>query len=524
MPKYDVIIVGFGPTGSVLAYLLGMQGVSTLVLEENSVVVDFPRAVHLDGETMRIFQFLNLHRQVQACSHSDMSISFLNANNQLLHYQDFKTVDQVNGWPNDFLFWQPTLDTAIRERVSALDNVDIRLGWVMKAKKTSEKFVVVEISNGNKSEAISCDFLLGCDGAKSLTRKLANISQIDLGCEEPWLVCDLIFDKKIEIDKRCYQICDPVRPVTIVPCHANHIRWEFMLDKSDELTSIANENSVRTLMAPHMKRLNPDLKPSDGTIIRASIYNFHSLIANDFRNGRVFLLGDAAHQMPPFLGQGMCAGIRDAFNLSWKLGGVIRGNWDHRVLDSYHSERKTHVEQVIRKVIKIGGVLQTRNRLAAVARDFMLWLGHIFPSLVSNLNFVSGWRLGDGIFYDKSEALSRYLLRQPTITLPSGELVKLDSLLGKGFSIIGFNIDPAPLVQAEDTKFLVDGFKTVEIGESGDGIDVQGVLTAWAKKQNIALAMLRPDRHIYGVCYFNKATTYQEQLPKLFLKLRGQLC
>ena len=523
MKKYQAIIIGYGPTGAVLAYLLGKQKIRTLVLEANSELINTPRAVHLDGETMRIFQSLNLHREVESCSRSDIELTFINDKDRILHQQDFSKVDQVNGWPNDFLFWQPALESAIRDRVCKLENVDVRQGWTMKSLKIAGEEVFVEAFNANNKEVFSSKYVLGCDGASSHTRKILDINQNNLGSEEPWLVCDLLLPKDIEVNNMAYQVCNPSRPLTIVPCNSNHIRWEFMLKHDDNLSTIANDNSVRALMSPHIKRLNKNLGTKDGVIIRSNVYKFHSLVAKYFNKERVFLLGDAAHQMPPFLGQGMCAGIRDAYNLSWKLGGVLNYGWNESILNSYESERKPHVTEVIKKAIKIGDVLQTKNRFAAFMRDIILKLGRIFPFFIANLNFVSGWRLGDGIFFNDKNNLNRYLIRQSTIRLKSGKEKKLDSLLGRNFSIVCFDIDPSELLSLEITNYFQSKLNYVIIGKNGHGYDVDGYLSSWAKKYSIGVVILRPDKQIYSICYRNTELSYKEQFVIQLKNLKYQL-
>lgn len=525
MKSYDVAIIGYGPTGAMMAYLLGKQGISTLVVEPNVSVYEIPRAVHYDGEVMRIFQSQGLHEKLKDSSREPGFISFFNGFNWKLFHQDLSDSDRVHHWSNNTFFSQPKLEAHLRENVDACDSVDQLLGWHLEELHEDSTGVTLKITDigGENSQDCRCTYLLGCDGASSSTRELGGFSLQDLNCDEPWLVCDLILDKSIEIKDRAYQICDPARPASVIPCEPGHIRWEFMLNDTDDHAIIENEDNVRSLMAPHIGRLNSQLSEHDGTLIRAKIYRFHALLADQFKRGRIFLLGDAAHQMPPFLGQGLCAGIRDAYNLSWKLTGVIKGQWNAKILDSYHTERYGHVEEVIKLAITHGEIIQTRNPVKALARDLFLMLGRLFPVLVSSIKFGLQWRLGEGFFAQDPRSLHRYMLRQSMITLSNGDCVLLDSLLDNAFSVVGFNIDPGPLLSQHNTDFLQAPVASLNLGDQGQGIDREGLLQHWAEDNNVALALLRPDRQIYGLCYTDSSESLKDQLGKLIDQLKIQL-
>ena len=525
MKSYDVAIIGYGPTGAMMAYLLGKQGISTLVIEPNVSVYQIPRAVHYDGEVMRIFQSQGLHEKLKNSTRHPGFITFFNGFDWKLFHQDLSKSDRVHHWPNSTFFSQPKLEAHLRENVDTCDSVDQLLGWQLEELHEDSTGVTLKITdiNGEQSRDYRCSYLLGCDGASSTTRELAGFTLKDLDCNEPWLVCDLMLDKSIEIKDRAYQICDPARPTSIIPCEPGHIRWEFMLNATDDPDIIEDEDNVRSLMAPHIGRLNSQLSERDGKLVRAKIYRFHALLADQFKRGRIFLLGDAAHQMPPFLGQGLCAGIRDAYNLSWKLTGVISEQWDASILDSYHTERYAHVEEVIKLAITHGDIIQTRNPVKALARDLFLMLGRLFPVFVSSIKFGLQWRLGEGFYAQDHRSLHRYMLRQSVITLNNGDSVLLDTLLGNSFTVVGFNTDPAPLINRQNTDFLKESLSSFALGESGQGLDKEGLLQGWADDNKVALALLRPDRQIYGLCYKDSSETVKDQLSKLIDQLKSQL-
>tara|TARA_B110000037_G_scaffold216269_1_gene274985 strand:- start:1753 stop:3333 length:1581 start_codon:yes stop_codon:yes gene_type:complete len=525
MKSYDVAIIGYGPTGAMMASLLGKQGINTLLVEPNLDICEIPRAVHYDGEVTRIFQSQGLHQTIKEASREPGFISFLNGFNWTLLHQDLSESDRIHYWANSTFFSQPQLEKHLRESVDNCVSVDQFLGWQLEELCEDSSGVTLKITHINdmESQHVHCSYLLGCDGASSSTRELGGFGLQDLGCDEPWLVCDLNLDKSIQIKDEVYQICDPARPTSLIPCEPGHIRWEFMLDDTDDLGDIEDEDNVRALMAPHIGRLNSQLNERDGSLIRAKVYRFHALLADRFKKGRIFLLGDAAHQMPPFLGQGLCSGIRDAYNLSWKLAGVLGAQWDVKVLDSYDSERRPHVEEVINLAITHGNIIQTRNPLKALARDLFLMLGRLIPVLVSSIKFGQQWRLGDGIFAQDSYSLDRYMLRQSMITLSNDDCVLLDSLLDNAFSVVGFNTDPGPLLSQQNTDFLQAPVASFYLGDQGQGIDREGLLTRWADDNNVALALLRPDRQIYGLCYKDSSESLKDQLDKLIDQLKNQL-
>ena len=506
-----------------------------LIVDPRSEIYDIPRAVHFDGEVMRIFQAMGLADGVSEISAPGKKISFTNGKNWKLFEQDLRVVPRHNGWFNNQFFNQPRLETCLREGVARYPNVTFRPGWAITSLDQSADEVSAQITctgtdekavETQQTELISARYLLACDGANSLVRTLLEIPQEDLDCDEPWLVCDLMLDGKEAFDRSGFQICDPARPTTLIPCEGNHIRWEFMLNADNEIEGIEEEAAVRAMMAPHLWRLSPNLASEDGELVRAKVYKFHALIADTFQRGRVFLLGDAAHQTPPFLGQGLCAGVRDAYNLCWKLAGVIQGNHPASILETYTSERRPHVNQVITTAVAHGAIIQARNPFKAAVRDCYLMLGRAFPLLVSFLKFGEGWTLGPGLFGidgapspggPLGEPLPQGRVQQrrdgqPTATLWS------DELLGSGYTLIGFNVDPASLL-AKNRDY--DGLSTLHIGPEANLQEIEGELMNWASEHAVDLALVRPDRQVFGIC--SKEADLTSQLTQLIDTLYRQV-
>ena len=532
---YDVVIAGYGPSGALVANLLGAQGYRVLVIEPELEVYQIPRAVHFDGEVMRIFQEIGLAKEIEELSGHGEMLKFINGKDWTLFQQDLSVVKRQHAWFNNLFFDQPRLETCLRNGVQRYPSVEEKLGWFVTdlGSQTCEAetfdIQITPVPHGSvdgNSEQVRTRYLLACDGASSPVRKLLKIGQEDLHCDEPWLVCDLMLKKGTQVNRTALQICDPTRPASLIPCESDHIRWEFMINPKDDIEMMEGEEYVRKLMSKHIHRLSPDIKSSDGDLIRAKVYTFHALISDRFQSGKVFLLGDAAHQMPPFLGQGMCAGMRDAYNLCWKLSGVLSGRFARRVLNTYTTERRPQVRRVIETAVAHGAIIQTRNPFKALIRDSYLILGRALPFLVGFLKFGEGWQLGQGLFFNETGAELKRPVGEP---IPQGWISRLplaasqrpvlsDCLLSDRFTVVGFDIDPEPFLIDNKTHDWID---SLFIGKKGQFIEVEGELMNWANKNEVSLAIIRPDRQVYGIC--RKGTVVSHQLSVMLDALDRQL-
>ncbi len=511
MTDYDVIISGYGPTGAAAANLLGQRGLRVLVVEPSPDIYDIPRAVHFDGEVMRIFQSLGLSDEIRAVSGTAQHLAFVNAFGWTLQSVDVTHVPQNHGWPVGNFFNQPMLERHLRDGAGRFSNVEVRLGWQLDGFTEEPDALSVRISPAQEvgsGRTVRASFLLGCDGASSPTRRECGVDLEDLDCHEPWLVCDWVLEDGVEFRRNAMQICDPRRPTTLVPCEGQHIRWEFMLMPGDDPDHLEDEATARRMMAPHVGRLSPQLSPDQGKLIRSKVYTFHSLVAREFRVGRAFLLGDAAHQTPPFLGQGLCAGIRDAFNLCWKLAGVVEGRFDPALLDTYSSERRPHALRVVRDAVRTGAIIQTTSWRKALTRDLGLLASRVVPSLAPQLGWAPRWPLGAGLWEPDSapdwESSHGHNLHQPWVETNASARVRLDTLLGDGFVLLGLGVDPKALLDEAGRRAL-DAlgarclYASLSPDRGGDLIDVDGGLAAWADEYGPArVVLLRPDRQVYG--------------------------
>ncbi|MFM7224040.1 MAG: bifunctional 3-(3-hydroxy-phenyl)propionate/3-hydroxycinnamic acid hydroxylase [Actinomycetota bacterium] len=358
---YDLLVVGFSPVGAALAGLAARAGLRVIVVDRETGLFPLPRAAHLDHEILRIFQELGCADAVRPGLRENIGMDFLSADREVL--LSFRSPGiSANGWPASVFFHQPLLDAAIRD-AAITAGAEVRLGVGVSDLVDDHDGVRVTLDDGT---VIDARFAVGCDGARSTVRRLLGTTMDDLAFEEPWLVVDLLTDGPVPgLPELALQVCDPARPHTLVPMPPPRFRFEFMLLPGEDAEAIQRPERVRELVATWVD-------PDRVEIERAAVYTFHGLIAHEWRAGRVLLAGDAAHQMPPFLGQGMCAGIRDAANLAWKLAEVIRRGAPGALLDTYQAEREPHVRAIVEAAVGFGRLICTTDPEIAAARDAQL--------------------------------------------------------------------------------------------------------------------------------------------------------
>lgn len=356
----EVLIVGLGPVGAMMAGLLGQHGVSVIVVEKEAGPYPLPRAVHFDHEIMRLFQQLGVADQVLSHARDVPDYEFRNAAGEVLMLLP-PARETPSGWGGGYMFHQPGLEAVLRERLAGLPTVEVRTGVRLERFSQGPDGVTAEISGQDGAETIRARYMVGCDGASSLVREAIGGGLFDYQFDEPWLVVDVRAGEGCTTPRLNIQLCDPGRPTTCVMSGPGRHRWEFMLLPGEDAEAMRTEESVRTLLAPW------NCGPVE--IERRAVYRFHGLVANCWRDGRVLIAGDAAHQTPPFAGQGMCAGLRDAANLAWKLAAVVQGEAGEALLDSYQTEREPHARAAIELAIGMGRVVCLLDPAAAAQRD-----------------------------------------------------------------------------------------------------------------------------------------------------------
>ena len=356
---FDVAIIGYGPAGATLANLLGQRGLSVLVLERDAQIYPLPRAIHFDGEVMRVFETAGLRPPVEHITRpGNKGMYFNNAQGETLLIRAGTDQRGPHGCATNHYFHQPELETVLREGVRRYPHVQVRTRHEVISIEDGPDFVLLQVRDleSGISGQVQARYVVGCDGARSLTRKAIGTPMIDLGLHQPWLVFDVRLKTHVPgLPDHTVQHCDPARPMTYCNVTGNRRRWEIMLMPGDDTEQLVRPENLWKLVSPWVK-------PEQADIERAVIYTFHSVIAETWRKGRLFLAGDSAHQTPPFLGQGMCAAIRDASNLAWKLEAVLRGRAHDNLLDTYGTERAPHVRAFIELAVKLGDIIQKIGR------------------------------------------------------------------------------------------------------------------------------------------------------------------
>jgi len=358
----DVAIVGFGPVGATLAHLLGMLGMRTLVLEREADIYHLPRALHFDDEVMRIFQWTGLAAQISTNTRVNPGMRFVDAEGRLLLDWPRSQAVGPQGWHASYRFHQPDLERALRGGLSGRRCVAVRSRCdVVRIEDAGDHVLLhYEDMNDGHTRCVRAGYVVGCDGARSIVRRFMDVGMEDYGFHERWLVVDVILKgAKPTLGDHSVQHCNPSRSATYVRGPGNRRRWEIAVRPGEDDRQMTTPSEVWTLLADW-------ITPEEADLERTAVYTFHSLIAERWRQGRLLIAGDAAHQTPPFMGQGMCAGIRDAANLAWKLALVRRWKASDALLDTYQSERHPHVREYVTTAVRLGGLINTCGTEAAL--------------------------------------------------------------------------------------------------------------------------------------------------------------
>ena len=362
---FGVVVVGHGPTGVIAAGLLGDRNIRTLAIDRQRDVYDKPRAIAIDHEILRLLDNIGAAERVKPYIAPFPASQHFGARGQLIRRIDMVGEPYPLGYTPSMVFTQPPVEAALRAHAAAYDSVEIELGTELVGFDQSPDHVTLHLRDDKgATRSVTADYMIACDGASSATRQALGIAFEDLVFDEPWLVVDLRVNGAAlgKLPETAAQFCDPSRPTSFIVGPGNHRRFEIMLLPGEDPRRWKQPTQVWRLLARW-------ITPDDAVLWRAASYRFHALVAREWRRGRVFLAGDAAHQQPPFIGQGMCQGIRDVGNLVWKLDRVLNGQSGAGLLDTYGEERIEHVRQLTTRIKAIGHVICERDPVAAEARD-----------------------------------------------------------------------------------------------------------------------------------------------------------
>jgi 3-(3-hydroxy-phenyl)propionate hydroxylase len=475
---FDVAIVGFGPSGAVAAALLGQAGHRVFVCDRSTEVYAKPRAIALDHEIMRVFQQLGVASAIEPFTEPFTDSCFYGVDGQLIRRMTMVAPPYPQAWTPSMVFTQPAVDAEVRAAVARLPNVQVELGVEVTGLQQDAEAATLTCADDRR---IRARWVIGCDGASSTLRGLAGIALEDLGFDEPWLVVDVLANARglAKLPPTSVQYCEPARPCTLVIGPKNHRRWEISLNDEDDPRQAETPEGTWALLRRWMT-------PDDGQLWRQASYRFHALVAQRWRAGRLFIAGDAAHQQPPFLGQGMCQGIRDVVNLAWKLDAVLKGQAGDALLDSYGVERGRHVRELTTRLKGIGSLIGERDAARAKARDERLLAeagGTVRPTPRQDVLP----RLEGGALAPDDSPARGTLFPQPWLHR-GGKRVRMDDAVDIGWRLVlcdaGWAIDGG-----------LPGLRALSLPELSES---DGVLAAWFDRHRCAGALVRPDHYVFG--------------------------
>ncbi|MFK0166953.1 bifunctional 3-(3-hydroxy-phenyl)propionate/3-hydroxycinnamic acid hydroxylase [Rhizobium sp. NPDC090279] len=500
----DVIIVGLGPVGAVAANLAAAAGFDVLVLEKEFEPFALPRAIVFDAEIMRIFDQIGLAEELAGITRPLGGSIYLGSDGHPIRSFHSRRPAHSKGWWQSNIFYQPQLEATLRKGLARYPNVRIEQGCEVQSVVSTDDGVTLTGKDVSKRHfEAKARYLLACDGASSTIRKCLGIGLDDIGFEERWLVIDAHINgsmrwpefyeipPEVRDGRYSLMVCDPKQPATLIPGLGKHRRWEYMLLQGESDEEARQPRRI-------LERLSNWVDPDDVEIIRSAVYRFRALVAETWRHGSTFLLGDAAHQTPPFFGQGMCHGIRDAAQLIWRLSLAFPQAPNEKLLDDYQVEREPHVREIIAASVRAGAAVcitdptlaQDRDnefRAAELARKGTVAIADIVPPIRSGL--IDAETGG---------------LRLPEFAVANtGAAVRLDTILNGRFTILSpydffdLKLDPGTLA-----RWKVAGGEVTTIGAYGSAErlrDIEERFGKWLSENKAVAIIVRPDRYIYGL-------------------------
>ncbi|MFE4575443.1 bifunctional 3-(3-hydroxy-phenyl)propionate/3-hydroxycinnamic acid hydroxylase [Streptomyces chartreusis] len=542
--EYDVAVIGYGPTGVTAANLLGAAGLRVVVLERDAEIYARARAISTDEEVMRIWQRIGLADRLKQDMLADRPLDFVDARGRA--FLSAHPTPRGHGHPPQMFLYQPALEQVLRDGVARHPDVEVWLRHeCLRLRQDADGVELTVVGTADDSvRRLRARYVIAADGGSSLTRAQLNVGYEGRTYEDRWVVIDTKMLKPWPDHDRLRFRCDPARPAVDCPTPLGHHRWEFPILPGDDERHLTTDEAIHAMVSRY------GIGPDQIEILRATVYSHHVRFAARFRVGRVFLAGDAAHAMPPWIGQGMAAGVRDVANLCWKLDAVLRGELPESVLDSYEAERKPHVKEVTRRAVFVGRIITDRRLAVTRVRDAVLPLLNRVPGVAGRLqdsNWIPVAHYADG-FRDRPRTKSSgitfgrrasgagtartgtsrsgpartepgrtgtsgtgtprtrasrttapgHQIPQPWVTAPDGTRVRLDDVLGGRWLLLHGAL---PTPQPEWERAGVPSLTVLPAGSSpaeGAVVDCDGVLRAWLTRHRATTLALRPDAYVYA--------------------------
>lgn len=493
----EVAVVGAGPVGLMLANLLGIAGIQVAVLEANEGLLGLPRAIAYDAETLRLFSQIGLLEEIRPGLIQNPHVRHLNARGRALMEGDFPVCGPY-GHSALGTFYQPEFERVLLRGLARFENVRVLFGHTVTDLLQSPVDAVLSIATRQGGGTLRAKFVVGCDGGTSRVRDLLGARLLGSTFAQRWLVVDAIV-KNHEVRQISFY-CDPRRPRVELPAVGDRVRWEFMQLPGESEEEVRNDRRIMSLIAESTKYREIEIE-------RKAVYTFHARVADHWRNGRGFLAGDAAHLMPPFAGQGMNGGMKDAVNLAWKLAAVLKGIASEAILDSYEPERAPVVRKMVDLSRRLGAVIMPTNRGTAAVRDAIfacLNMSRRFRKFIGRGGVVPPPAIGRSpLTGAASDALIGQMMPQPIVKTAEGSF-PLDTFQAcHQWMVLGIGVDPATMLSPRDLGIL-DALDVRFVCLNGRSerprtLELQcddSVFDAWVKRHGLRAVLVRPDRFI----------------------------
>jgi 3-(3-hydroxy-phenyl)propionate hydroxylase len=499
LPHYPVAIVGAGPTGLTLANLLGVYGVACVLIERNAATVHEPRAVSIDDESLRTMQAADLAAEVMAETVHGYGSHYYSARGRC--FAKVQPTAEPYGFPRRNAFRQPILERQLREALARFPHATALFEHEVVSFNQSESGVALRVRHDGGETEIACDYLVACDGASSPARRALGIAMSGSTFRERWLIVDLEDSPVTSPHTKVWS--DPARPTIALPGPNLTRRYEFMLHEHETDADLLAPAMVRQLLETH------EAAPQS-RIVRTVVYTFHARLAERWSQGRVLLAGDAAHLTPPFAGQGMNSGLRDASNLAWKLAAVTQGRLGPALLKSYEPERRDHAWSMIEFALDIGRVMRPPNALAAFVLEYGFLALALFPKArdyIAQMKFKPPPRFREGFIVPDGAGAKKTLvgrmLPQPRVVTADGREALLDDVLGNGFALLVHSNRPEIALSALDGAPWRDLDARIVVMRPDGRAAANAVRALGAPDARLArfadhVLLLRPDRYVAG--------------------------
>jgi 3-(3-hydroxy-phenyl)propionate hydroxylase len=502
----DVAVVGYGPSGVTAANFLGQYGVSTLVVERAKDIYSRARAVTMDEYTLRMLQQAGLDRALLADMDEQTILRWKTyAGKEFLR---ITPSDSGYGQPPSPQIFQPAVEKTLRQGVERYtDTVTVNFGVEVTHVEQDAEGVNLRVRDRESGveRVYRTRYLLACDGGSSSVRESLGMDLEGKTKPTTWVIVDAKVKKWWPERDLLTFWSDPVRPVVDIPLSLNHHRWELPLRGFEKKEDFESRESLWNLLKPF------GVTEENVEILQHAFYTHHVLMADRWRNRRVFLVGDAAHMMPPWAGQGMQSGIRDAHNIAWKLREVLAGRMSESLLDDYQAEREPHVREMTKLAETLGFFIEEGNPVKIALRNTLLPVLQRLPKIgpiIREFRFKPQPMVKSGLLAQapsRDSAIGR-MIPQPTVSRVGGERLRFDDVLGDGFAVVGIDVDPrAHMSASEQTQWNELGavFCTVRTPMSGpaadtDLMDYADSIGLWARKYRAQVVILRPDRFVYA--------------------------